>query len=101
MTSTSTLRHVGKPYLGLTNRELAAGKGLFVSDIVLPGMAHLAVLRSPHAAARIVSIDTSAAEELDGVVYVMTGDEAKAEMRRSPKRGTPRRSAPRASTGTR
>ena len=84
MTTTSTLRHVGKPYLGLTNRELAAGKGLFVSDIVLPDMAHLAVLRSPHAAARIVSIDTSAAEQLDGVVYVMTGAEAKAEMRPIP-----------------
>ena len=84
MTTTSTLRHVGKPYLGLTNRELAAGKGLFVSDIVLPGMSHLAILRSPHAAARIVSIDTSAAERLDGVVDVMTGDEAKAEMRPIP-----------------
>jgi carbon-monoxide dehydrogenase large subunit len=80
VTTTSTHRHVGKPYLGLTNRELAAGKGLFVSDIVLPGMAHLAILRSPHAAARIVSIDTSAAEGLDGVVYVMTGAEAKTGM---------------------
>ena len=79
-----TMRHVGKSYTGLTNRELAAGKGEFVSDVILPNMAHMAVLRSPHAAARIVSIDTSAAEALEGVVYVMTGAEAKASMRPIP-----------------
>ena len=81
---TQTLRHVGKPYRGLTNRELAAGQGEFVSDIILPDMAHMAILRSPHAAARIASIDVSAAQAFEGVVYVMTGAEAKAQMRPIP-----------------
>ena len=38
------------------------GKGNYVDDFVLPGMLHGAVLRSPYAHARLVSIDTSAAE---------------------------------------
>jgi aerobic carbon-monoxide dehydrogenase large subunit len=50
------------------------GAGNYVDDIVLPGMLHLALLRSPVAHARIVSIDTSAAEALDGVVAVLTGE---------------------------
>lgn len=81
---TTTLSHVGKPYAGLTNRQLAAGKGQFVSDLQLPGMAYLAVLRSPHAAARIKKIDSSKAEALEGVLYVMTGAEAVANMRPIP-----------------
>src|SRR5439155_7958001 len=47
--SVTATTHVGKPYLGLTNTELAAGRGTFVSDIQLPGMVYAAVLRSPHA----------------------------------------------------
>lgn len=81
---TTTLDHVGKPYAGLTNRRLVAGKGEFVSDIQLPGMAYLAVLRSPHASARIKEIDASKAEAMEGVIYVMTGQEAVAEMRPIP-----------------
>jgi len=52
------------------------GRGRFVDDIVLPHMAHAAVLRSPHAHARIRSIDKSAALALPGVVAVITGEEA-------------------------
>lgn len=77
-------RHVGKRYTGLTNRELVAGKGTFVSDIQLPGMAYMAVLRSPHAHARIVSIDPSGAQALQGVLYVMTGREAQDHMKPIP-----------------
>ncbi len=54
--------------------RLIQGAGHFVDDIVLPGMLHMAMLRSPVAHARIVSIDTSAAEALDGVVAVVTGE---------------------------
>ncbi|MGH2777881.1 MAG: aerobic carbon-monoxide dehydrogenase large subunit [Actinomycetota bacterium] len=50
------------------------GKGTYVDDIVLPGMLHMAILRSPLAHARLVSIDASAAEALDGVVAVITGE---------------------------
>jgi carbon-monoxide dehydrogenase large subunit len=49
------------------------GKGNYVDDIVLPGMLHMAILRSPFAHARIHSIDTAAAQALPGVVAVVTG----------------------------
>ena len=50
------------------------GKGRYVDDIVLPGMLHMEILRSPVAHARIKSIDTSAAWEVPGVRLVMTGE---------------------------
>ncbi|ASR34192.1 carbon-monoxide dehydrogenase large subunit [Prauserella marina] len=49
------------------------GKGTYVDDVALPGMLHGAVLRSPHAHARIVSIDASAAEAHPKVRAVVTG----------------------------
>jgi carbon-monoxide dehydrogenase large subunit len=50
------------------------GKGNYVDDIVLPGMLHMEILRSPVAHARIKSIDTTAAWEVPGVRLVMTGE---------------------------
>ncbi len=50
------------------------GAGNYVDDISLPGMLHMAILRSPVAHARLVSIDTSEAAALDGVVAVVTGE---------------------------
>ncbi|MGI5245776.1 aerobic carbon-monoxide dehydrogenase large subunit [Dactylosporangium sp. CA-139066] len=49
------------------------GKGNYVDDIQLPGMLHGSFLRSPYAHAKIISIDTSAAEALPGVRAVITG----------------------------
>jgi len=49
------------------------GKGNYVDDITLPGMLHGSFLRSPYAHAKIISIDTSAAEALPGVRAVITG----------------------------
>jgi carbon-monoxide dehydrogenase large subunit len=49
------------------------GKGQYIDDVVLPGMLHGAVLRSPHAHARILSIDTSAADAHPKVKAVITG----------------------------
>ncbi|TWP33684.1 aerobic carbon-monoxide dehydrogenase large subunit [Leekyejoonella antrihumi] len=49
------------------------GQGKYVDDVVLPGMLHLAILRSPVAHARILSIDTSAAEAHPKVKAVVTG----------------------------
>ena len=51
------------------------GRGTFVDDIVVPGMLHGAVLRSPHAHARILSVDTSAAESHPKVRAVLTGED--------------------------
>ena len=50
------------------------GAGRYLDDVVLPGMLHMAILRSPVAHARIVSIDSSAAQAIDGVVAVVTGE---------------------------
>ncbi len=50
------------------------GKGSYLDDFDLPGMLHMAILRSPHAHARIKSVDTSAASAMPGVIAVVTGD---------------------------
>jgi carbon-monoxide dehydrogenase large subunit len=57
--------------------RLLRGRGRFVDDVQLPGMLHLAILRSPFAHADIVSIDTSAAEASPGVKAVVTGETLK------------------------
>ena len=49
------------------------GAGKYLDDITLPGMLHMAILRSPVAHARITNIDTSDAEAMEGVVAVVTG----------------------------
>src|SRR5919202_4111314 len=49
------------------------GRGNYVDDVRLPGMLHMAILRSQVAHARIRSIDTSRAAEVPGVVAVITG----------------------------
>ena len=50
------------------------GRGNYLDDIVLPGMLHMAILRSPIAHGRLRSIYTSAAQALPGVVAVVTGE---------------------------
>ena len=50
------------------------GQGTFVDDVALPGMLHGAILRSPLAHARIVSVDTTAAEAHPRVRAVITGE---------------------------
>ena len=64
-------RSVPRPNLA----RLAQGRGQYVSDVVLPRMAQAAFVRSPHAHARIVGIDKSAAEKAAGVIAVVTGAE--------------------------
>ena len=58
--------------------EVAAkltGDAVYTSDMALPGMLHAAVKRSPYARARIISIDTAAADALPGVRAVLVGSE--------------------------
>ena len=55
--------------------RLIKGRGQFVSDLVLPRMAHVAFVRSPHAHARIVAIDAQVAQASPGVLAVVTGAE--------------------------
>jgi carbon-monoxide dehydrogenase large subunit len=54
---------------------LVTGDAEYTDDIKRPRMAHLAILRSQHAHARIESVDTSGAEAMDGVVTVYTGED--------------------------
>ena len=58
--------------------EVAAkltGDAVYTSDMALPGMLHAAVKKSPYARARIISIDTAAADALPGVRAVLVGSE--------------------------
>ena len=52
------------------------GRARYVDDVRIPGTVHAAFVRTDEAHARIVGIDTSAAEGLDGVVAVLTGADA-------------------------
>jgi carbon-monoxide dehydrogenase large subunit len=61
------------PMLRKEDRRLVRGRGHFTDDLQLPGMLHLAILRSPVAHARIVSVDTLAAEAHPKVRAVVTG----------------------------
>ncbi|MFZ3309778.1 MAG: molybdopterin cofactor-binding domain-containing protein, partial [Xanthobacteraceae bacterium] len=62
-------RAVPRPNLA----RLTQGRGQYVTDVVLPRMAHVAFLRSPHAHARIARIDATEARKALGVVAVVTG----------------------------
>ena len=65
-------RWFGAPVQRTEDPRLLRGKGNYVDDIDLPGTLHAAVLRSPHARARILSIDTNLAAQLPGVHLVIT-----------------------------
>lgn len=71
----STFRFVSTNRRVREDRRFVAGQGRFVADVALEGMLHVAILPSQHPAARIVSIDASAALAMPGVHYVLTGDE--------------------------
>ncbi|HYI90074.1 MAG TPA: molybdopterin cofactor-binding domain-containing protein, partial [Beijerinckiaceae bacterium] len=64
-------RSVPRPNLA----RLMQGRGQYVGDVVLPRMAHVVYLRSPHAHARIAAIDATDAKRMPGVVAVVTGAE--------------------------
>jgi carbon-monoxide dehydrogenase large subunit len=75
-----TTEHTPGGFIGRSVRRvedpvLVTGKGCYVDDIQLPGMLHMAFLRSPYPHAKILSIQTSAAQAMPGVVAVVTGDD--------------------------
>lgn len=63
-------RFVGQSIERKENKRFLTGRGQFVDDVVIPGMMHAAILRSPVARARMASVDISAALELPGVVGI-------------------------------
>ncbi len=66
---------IGRPTPRLDSREKVTGRAVYTDDLKLPGMLHGALLRSPHAHARIVSINTDKARALPGVKDVITGQD--------------------------
>jgi len=69
---------IGQPVPRFEDPRLVKGGGRYVADMVFPGMAFGFVLRSPHAHARIRSIDTGKAKAAPGVLAVLTGADYKA-----------------------
>ena len=65
-------RYTGSRVHRVEDVRLLTGAGTFVDDITRPGMLHACFVRSPHARARIVAIDASAALEIPGVHAVFT-----------------------------
>src|ERR1700726_366624 len=70
---------VGQSIPRVEDAALLSGRGRFIDDLgVRPGTLHAAILRSPHAHAGIVSIETSAAKRAAGVVAVLDGEDVRA-----------------------
>src|SRR5262245_54560096 len=64
---------IGKSIRRVEDAPLISGKGCYTEDIELPGMLHLAFQRSPYPHAKIISINTSEAKAMVGVIAVLTG----------------------------
>lgn len=71
---TEEIRGLGHRVKRKEDDRFIRGKGNYIDDFKLPGMLHMAILRSPYAHATIKGIDTSAAAALPGVVAVVTGE---------------------------
>jgi carbon-monoxide dehydrogenase large subunit len=69
---------IGQAHARLGGDRLVAGAGRFVEDVRVPGMLHAAVVRSPHAHARLIGTDSKRARELSGVRLVLTADDVPA-----------------------
>ena len=78
MTATTTtppeIGGIGHSIKRVEDARLVEGQGNFLDDITLPGMLHMALVRSPVAHARINGIDIDAAMAVDGVLAVVTGE---------------------------
>ncbi|WP_028265833.1 xanthine dehydrogenase family protein molybdopterin-binding subunit [Arthrobacter sp. MA-N2] len=68
-----TTTEVGRARLRKEDAHLITGRSRYTDNITLPGMLHLAMVRSPFAHAKIISIDASGAKSSPGVVAVLTG----------------------------
>jgi carbon-monoxide dehydrogenase large subunit len=70
---------LGQPIKRREDPRLITGAGQFLDDISMPGLLHMAVVRSPYAHARIKGIDASAALALPGIVAVVTAKDIEGE----------------------
>lgn len=74
----SRFKYIGRHRRAVEHKRFVLGRGRYAADIQIPGTLHVAIVASPYASARIVSIDSSAAMALPGVHYVLTGEELQA-----------------------
>jgi carbon-monoxide dehydrogenase large subunit len=82
-------KSIGKPLRRKEDLRLVTGGGRFSDDVSLPGQAYAVFVRSPHAHARIRSIDTKTARAMPGVLAVLTAADVEAD---GPRRSCTRRS---------
>jgi len=73
--SARPLRVVGRPVPRVDGLEKVTGRARYVTDLVLPGMAHARVMRSPYAHARVRRVDVTRARALTGVLAALSGAE--------------------------
>jgi 2-furoyl-CoA dehydrogenase large subunit len=73
-----TFKYIGAKRRAKEHPRFVTGRGRYVADIAPAGVKHIALVASPHASARILSIDTKNAEAVPGVLYVLTGEEFRA-----------------------
>ncbi len=66
---------IGQPVRRVEDRRFITGHGSYLDDISRPRQAYAFMLRSPHAHARIIAIDTAAALAAPGVIAVFTGED--------------------------
>jgi carbon-monoxide dehydrogenase large subunit len=79
MSEAASSERIGQPVRRKEDQRLLTGKGCFSDDVNLPGQAYAVFVRSPHAHARIRSIDARPALAVAGVLGVLTGKELLAD----------------------
>ena len=72
-------RFIGQPIPRTEDARLLTGRGQFSDDFCFPGQTYAAIVRSPHAHARITRIDATAAKKMPGVLGVFTGEDCLAD----------------------
>lgn len=75
---------IGRPLKRREDPRLLLGQGRYVDDLVLPGMVHMVVVRSPFAHARLGKIHPEAALQVPGVLGVVTGEDLAGQVRPMP-----------------
>lgn len=71
----NAFKYIGRRRRAVEHRRFVTGQGHYAADVALPGLLHVAIVASPYASARIVSIETAEALAMPGVHDVLTGEE--------------------------
>jgi len=80
-TSVKTPRMLGQPIKRREDPRLITGAGQFLDDISMPGLLHMAVVRSPYGHAHVNGIDATAALAVPGIVAIVTANDVEGELK--------------------